>query len=247
MKRLLALVGVGALAATAVVLPIGSSGAGTPTADASVYLVHGIPGVTVDVCVAGSTTPLAEDFEPGTTAGPVDVPAGTYEIDLKAPGDNCDGAVIYDQNVDIPAGSSTVVAWGTANEPVLTSFTNDVSCTQPGTGRITARHVASAAGPVNVLANDVVAFANLAPGTQQVLDGPVATYTVEVQLVSDDTTVLGPAPIPVQEGKNILVHVVNQLEEGSDLQPASAIPLILDVGVCETPVAPVETAPSFTG
>ena len=143
--------------------------------------------------------------------------------------------------VTVPAGSSTIVAWA-PDGPDLAVFPNDVACTEPGTGRVTARHAAGVAGPVNVLANGTVVVPGLAPGTQADLDVPVGTYQIEVQLASDGgTSILGPVPVEVTEGKNVTLTVIDPLEK--DVR-ASVVPLVLDVGTC---AAPVVAEPAFTG
>ena len=50
------------------------------TADLSV--LHGIPDTPVDVYVNGELT--LDDFQPGDLAGPLDLPAGDYEVALTA-------------------------------------------------------------------------------------------------------------------------------------------------------------------
>lgn len=188
------------------------------------------------------------NFQPGDVAGPVALPPGEYTVALVAVGDPC-SSPIHSESLAVPAGSATIVAWTTTAQtsPDLTVFANDTACTAPGTGRVTARHVAGAAGAVNVVTGETVLVPGLAPGAQAALDAPVGTYPVEVKLVEGGTTVLGPVPVGVTEGKNLMVHVVSALSAGG--QPASAIVIALDVGVCSTPAppVPVPTPPRFTG
>ena len=55
----------------------------------SVTVVHGIPDTPVDVYVNGDLT--LEDFEPGTVTDPLDLPAGSYDIEIFAEGEGPDG------------------------------------------------------------------------------------------------------------------------------------------------------------
>ncbi|HZA72263.1 MAG TPA: DUF4397 domain-containing protein, partial [Propionibacteriaceae bacterium] len=45
-------------------------------------VLHGVPGLTVDVYVNGERT--INDFKPGTLAGPLDLDAGSYEVAITA-------------------------------------------------------------------------------------------------------------------------------------------------------------------
>ena len=49
---------------------------------AKLSVLHGVPGLTVDVWVNGERT--LDDFTPGSIAGPLDLPAGTYTVAITA-------------------------------------------------------------------------------------------------------------------------------------------------------------------
>ena len=55
----------------------------------TVYVVHGIPNTPVDVYVDGKRA--IDDFQPGTSQGPVDLPAGPHQVAL-FPADAADGS-----------------------------------------------------------------------------------------------------------------------------------------------------------
>ena len=67
-------------AALALLVPFLSSRAGA--ADSSVYIVHGIPGVAVDVYAGGTdpTNKALTDFQYGDVAGPLSLPAGALPV-----------------------------------------------------------------------------------------------------------------------------------------------------------------------
>jgi hypothetical protein len=240
-KRLLSFLALSTLAAAALVVPVAPTGAGV--ADASVYVIHGIPNVPVDVCVGDSETPLIANFEPGTSAGPVALASGDYLLKLANPGYICaDSETIYSETVTVPPGSSTIVAWAPDGVD-LAVFPNDTSCTEVGTGRVTARHAAASPGPVDLLVNGAVVVAGLQPGTQEVLDVPVGTYTVGVNLAGSQIPVIPPADVTVVEGVNLTLTVIDSGEVEQD--EASVVAIAIETGVCTIPVAPVE--PTFTG
>ena len=49
---------------------------------AQLSVLHGVPDLTVDVWVNGERT--LDDFTPGSLAGPLDLPAGTYTVAITA-------------------------------------------------------------------------------------------------------------------------------------------------------------------
>ena len=79
MRRLIAATAAGSLAVAASLF---GAGTGIGSATAEVYVVHGVPGLTVDVYVNGALT--LDDFQPETVAGPLDLPAGSYDVAITA-------------------------------------------------------------------------------------------------------------------------------------------------------------------
>ena len=59
-------------------------------ADATVSILHGVPGATVDVYANGDA--ILEDFEPGTLTDPLTLPEGSYDLKVTAAGAGADGA-----------------------------------------------------------------------------------------------------------------------------------------------------------
>jgi len=83
-KRIVGLVV--ALAATmAVSGAVPASAGGTPKFTLNV--VHGIPGVTVDVCVNGDKA--IRDFQPGDVVSGVRLPEGEYRLKVTPAGKRC--------------------------------------------------------------------------------------------------------------------------------------------------------------
>ena len=130
-------------------------------ADATVSILHGVPGATVDVYANGKE--LLTDFKPGTLTDPLMLPEGTYDLKVTAAGAGANGAAVIEANdVQVPGDANvTVVAHlDEAGKPVLTPFVNDTSAIDAGKARITVRHTA-AAPAVDVRANGAVAFKDL--------------------------------------------------------------------------------------
>lgn len=180
---------------------------------ASLSVLHGVPGLTVDVWVDGERT--LDDFAPGALAGPLDLPAGTYTVAITA-ADAADDSSPAIGPVDLPleAGTSyTAVAHLTAGgEPTATLFTNDTSATAAGEGRLTVRHVA-AAPAVDVLAGGSAVVTNLANPDESALDLPAGTVSAAVAATGTTDPVLGPADVPVAEGTSTIVYAWGSLED----------------------------------
>ncbi|QCB94478.1 DUF4397 domain-containing protein [Cellulomonas shaoxiangyii] len=174
---------------------------------AQLSVLHGVPGLTVDVWVNGERT--LDDFTPGTLAGPLDLPAGTYTVAITA-ADAADASspAIGPVDLALEAGGNYTAAahLDTAGEPTATLFTNDTSPTAAGQGRLTVRHVA-AAPAVDVLAGGQPVISNLTNPNEQTLDLPAGTVAASVVAAgTTEPVLLGPADVPVTEGTNTIVY-----------------------------------------
>ncbi|MEM9036618.1 MAG: DUF4397 domain-containing protein [Actinomycetota bacterium] len=209
MKRIL-VAGLVAVAAMLVAAPAGAQDT------SEVHVLHGIPGVTVDVYVNGEATLPA--FEPETVAGPLELPAGDYQIEIFAAGADpeADTAVI-DVTAPIPGGESiSVIAHLDAEgNPTLGAFVNDLSEIDAGNGRVTVRHTAAAP------AVDIVAGGEAVAGLDGIENGgesaailPAGDYMTGIA-AAGTTEVLVEAPITVVEGVNLVVYAIGSLDDGS--------------------------------
>jgi len=115
-------------------------------ADATVYVVHGIPDVPVDIAVDGGCA--LENFLFGDQAGPLSLPAGDHQITISLANmaDPCNGDVVLDVSVPFVDGENvTVIAYlDDMGNPTAGKFANDFSRTDPGTARIILHHTAAA-------------------------------------------------------------------------------------------------------
>ncbi len=213
LKRFLAApmaVGLGVAALLTMAGPAHAAETGT------VYVVHGIPGVTVDVYVNGDLT--LPNFTPTTVAGPLTLPAATYDIKIFAAGaDKNTATPVITASVTLPAGAnaSLVAHLSASGTPELTTFVNDVSPAAAGDGRLIVRHTA-AAPAVDVLANGKVAFANLSNPNEAMADLPAGTISASVTAAGTTTPVLiGPADVPVTAGMATVVYAIGSPASGT--------------------------------
>jgi hypothetical protein len=215
--RPLAATAVTASAAGAFALLFAATPAGAAD-DATVSILHGVPGVTVDVYANGEE--LLPDFAPGTLTDPLTLPAGEYDLAIYPAGSDpatTEPAAKAD-DVAVPAGANaTVVAHLTADgKPVLTPFVNDVSAVPAGQARVTVRHVA-AAPAVDVRAGGAVVAPGLTNPNEATLVVPAGTISADVVLAGTDTVAIGPADLSLAEGTTNVVYAWGNGDAGYQL------------------------------
>ena len=204
----------------------GTRGDGPPptihtSRNADLSLVHGIPGVTVDIYLVknlvsvrtlravpfGTAVDLG-DAEPGW------VTPGFYLVDIVPTGTTPFKPLLFATTYVGPGQSKTVAAYVTADssgqpgQPKLGVFTNDRSFTS-GQSRVTVRHLA-VAPTVGVYANGAVAltpaFSNGQSATATV---PSGSYDVTVTAPNQASTVLADlGPVPLEPNTTTLAFAI---------------------------------------
>lgn len=173
--------------------------------DAKLAVLHGVPGLTVDVWVNGNLQ--INDFKPGTLAGPLSLPPATYSVAItdSTATSATDKVAIGPVDLPLSAGMNyTAVAFlGTDGKPTAKLFTNDIAPTEAGNGRVTVRHVANA--PEVTVTADGAALGNVANPNEIKADVPAKTYAVAVAPASGGAAVFS-TDLPVKEGVNTIVY-----------------------------------------
>lgn len=180
---------------------------------ARIHLIHGIPGVEVDVIVDGQ--PVFENFAFEDTQD-LSSMAGTTLTGLKVNVAGTEDTVIDAGDVALPAsGNYSIVAHLDADgNPALSVFENDTSKIDAGQGRLVVRH-AAAAPAVDIKANGAVAFADVPNGSEGAADLPAGTISAEVVPTGEsEPVVIGPADLPITEGSELIVYAVGSLDDG---------------------------------
>jgi hypothetical protein len=210
MKRIAAAAVLGIAAGLAM---LGTGGVAGAAENASVTVVHGIPGTPVNVFVNGDLT--LRNFTPSTVAGPLSLPAGSYEVKI-FPAANTAGTgnPVVSATAQVPAGANvTLVAHLTAaGKPAITPFVNDVSKLAAGQARLIVRHTA-AAPAVDVRAGGTPVIEGLTNPKQAVLNLPAATVKADVVLAGTSTVAIGPADVTLKEGTATIVYAVGSAEQ----------------------------------
>lgn len=176
-------------------------------------VLHGVPGLTVDVWVDGKLT--LDDFKPGTLAGPLALDGGSYKIAITAAdATSADNPVIGPVKVRLKEGRNyTAVAHLDASgDPTATLFRNNIKASPEGEGKLTVRHVA-AAPAVDVLAGDTAVIEGLENAEQEVLTLKAGTVPASVAAAGTTGALIGPADVPVTAGQNTIVYAWGSLAD----------------------------------
>ena len=228
---LLLAVALGLASAGAAVAP---SYAGSRTA--TVYVVQGLPGRSVDVAVGGKT--VAKRLRTAAVAGPFTVPAGSQTVTFSDGGTtllsrrfSVTDRSNWDVVLHLPAPSES--------KPTVTVFRNDLASVARGKASLTVAHTA-AVPPADVRVDGKVLFSDIANGQSLNLVVPVATYKVAITPRGKPSPIyLGPVNLTVKGGAlnrvyalgdpqkntmNVAVHVIATGASGS------ARPTAVDTG-----------------
>jgi hypothetical protein len=205
MKRI---IGLAVAVATTMALFGAAPAQATATQKFTLNVVHGIPGLTVDVCVNGAKA--ITGFKPGDVVSGVRLPEGEYRLKVTPAGERC-GAAVLSAVADLPGGRDrnyTVVAnlddHGTPN---LALFRNNTRRTESGEARLVVRHTADAPA-VNVWANGSALNRGrrFVWGAQRRFDVPDGDYEVFVSLARQRDPVIGPADLSLEADVSYQVY-----------------------------------------
>lgn len=183
---------------------------------AKLSVLHGVPGLTVDVWVNGNRT--LDNFEPGSLAGPLELAAGDYKIAITgSDAPNADNPVIGPVTVELDNGGNyTAVAHLDAGgAPTATLFTNNTKAPRnDNKGKLTVRHVA-AAPAVDVLAGGTAVIEGLSNPDEATLKLKAGTISASVAAAGTTAPVIGPVDVTVEGGKNTIIYAWGSLADGT--------------------------------
>lgn len=213
MRRILVAL-VAALAVLA--LPVAQAGAksgshGAFFAPAELTVVHGVPGLSVDVYA--NRTKVLDDFTFGTVSPTLKVRPGFYRLAV-TPGDSTT-PILRAYALAFPGRSYSAVAYlEQGGAPNLKVFRNDTSPIARGAGRVIVRHTADAP-TVDVLAGGSPLISGLSNGEQAKAVVPAGTYPVAIAPAGSTSPVFGPVDLPVPAGKVTIAYALGSLTGGS--------------------------------
>ncbi len=210
-----------AAATTAAAIPLALIAAAAPAAaaadsagTATVSVLHGVPGLDVDVYANGEE--LIPDFKPGTLTDPLQLPAGEYDLAVYPAGADISTTepAIKADDVAVPAGANATIVAHLKEDgtPVLTPFVNDTSSVPAGKAGLTVRHTA-AAPAVDVRANGTAALKGLTNPNEASAVVDAGTISADVTLAGTDTVAIGPADLDLAEGTRTIVYAYGSAED----------------------------------
>ena len=187
----------------------------SPTAHLTV--VHGVPGVTVDVYVDGAKA-LA-DFAPDTVTDPIELPAGAHQVDIYAAGEGpaVIATPVLSGEINLPPGGnvSAVAHLSEGGGLALTAFLNDTTQTDPNNARLVVRHLADAPA-VDIVANgSLPLFENVTNPMEGQIDVAAGTYGVTINAAGTDTVAFDAGDVTLPEGQSTIVYAVGDLTGGT--------------------------------
>lgn len=189
---------------------------------ARVFVIHGIPGVTVDVyaTLAGAPMPDAPTLAGFQPRQIVSVMAGPATVDIRifAQGANpaTDTPVISVLGAALPASGevSLIAHLDSSGTPTATLYANDTRAPFPGAARVSVRHTAqapavqlAAAGiPKLALANPYFGDLELTAGT---------AVPLQLQLPFSGTPVTPTYDVTLMAGMRYFVYAIGSLTGGT--------------------------------
>jgi hypothetical protein len=195
---------------------------------ASLFVVQGLPGRSVDVTIDGKQ--VAKGVKTAAVVGPFKVRPGSREVTFSD-----SGTKLLSRSFGVKARSSWDVVVhlpeGGSKKPNVTVFRNDTSAVPRGKAELVVAHTATVPA-ADVRVNGKVLFSDIANGESLNLTVPVATYKVAITPTGKKSPVyLGPVSLTVKGGAvnrvyalgdpdnntmNVAVHVLATGSSGSE-------------------------------
>ncbi|MEL6891068.1 MAG: DUF4397 domain-containing protein [Actinomycetota bacterium] len=205
MKRVL--VGAAAVAATTMAVPTAEA-----QSETEIMLLHGIPGVEVDLAVDGAV--VIPGFAPGDMQDLTPFAGQTLEnLEVRVAGTE-DVAIGPVAEFAVPeSGAWTVVAHLDAEgTPTITPFENDASPTADGEGRLTVRH-AAAAPAVDLVVGDARPIEGAENGASADLALPAGEIAGAQIAPAGGDPIADVPTVNLGAGTNLIVYAVGSLED----------------------------------
>ncbi len=192
--------------------------------DATVTVLHGVPGLPAPVQVFANGNPLFA-FEYGEQRGPLTLAPGAYALEVRL-----NGNPILAANATLSAGDdvSVIAHLDAAGTPRLAAFANDVTPLNLPSARLLVRHTAQAPAVDVVLAQNgspVATIPGLANGASAVAPVAPGRYSVSLLAAGTPNVAFGPVDIVVENGFGYGVFAVGNVADPSFTLLTQRLPL----------------------
>lgn len=181
----------------------------------TVTVIHGVPGLVVDVYVNGNLT--LPGFQPGTITPPLQLPEGNYKIQITKQGDQLANAVITGETF-LPAGAnaSIIAHLSESGSPTLSVYVNNLAGLRKGKSRLVVRHDAQApAVDVKLYRGEkgklVATIPNLSNPNEASADVRPGRYSVTLSAAGSSDVAYGPVPLKPKPGIAYFVYAYGTL------------------------------------
>jgi hypothetical protein len=229
-----------ALALALILVPSAFAQSGT----AKVRVIHASPDApAVDVYVNGNAALTNVPFF--TASDYLDLPAGSYRIQVTPTGAPADQAVI-DATATVEAGMAyTIAATGPVASIAPTIIVDDLSAPAAGSVKVRVYHFSPDAPAVDVkLADGTTLISNLAfPDASDYLEVPAGTYDLQVTPAGGDAVVIDLPGTALPAGQIISVFATNEV---ASITPEVAVTAPVAAAAPEAPATLPTTSNGVT-
>lgn len=180
----------------------------------SIMIVHGLPGFTADIYLDGEL--LLDGFEPTSTAGPLRIAPGSYQVDIREVGASADSPPVLSAVLPVSAGSNiSILAHLTrVGDPTLSVFRNSFERLPVGRSLLQVRHGA-AAPTLSVRLDDRRVKEGLRQGREWGIATDPGRHMIAFESETSDDVLISPTDIRLEEGVAQIVYVIGSAEGDS--------------------------------
>jgi hypothetical protein len=182
--------------------------ASAQSSDAYLFVVHGAagrniapttnPAIPVDV-LANDQLCLVKGVAFGDVAGPITVPAGSYnlKVSLSDAINPCSKSAVFETTANLSAGTTTfgVIGISSAHQLIGQFFQPSLAPLSVGLSRVVIANMSDATLTAALTASsneEINSLNNIAPLTSQTAEAPSANYTGAIYLAGTQNQVFGP-------------------------------------------------------
>jgi len=201
-----------------------------PAQDATVTVLHGIPGLGAPVDVFANGAQLFS-FSYGDQEGPLTLPPGSYALEVRQ-----NGSTLLSLNATLTADDdfSVIANLDAGGAPQLNAFVNPLDNVSLPTSRLYVRHAAEAPAVDIILEQNgatVATIPGVTNGQEAQADVAPGIYSVKLNLAGTSTTAFGPADVRVENGNGYGVFAVGQANTSNFQLLTQSVPLTARVTV----------------